>query len=62
MLLQVSTPALPAKDAFVAGMVLDDETGYVVATAPILRWARGKHFAELRPYFRKRRWTVIRIS
>lgn len=44
---------------FVAGLELVD--GRCVRAAPILRWAVGKTAAELRAYFRSKRWDAYSV-
>ena len=46
---------------FNAGIILDSK-GFVERTAPILQWTKGKHFSELRPYFRRKGWQYCRAS
>lgn len=41
---------------FVAGLIVDGDR--CVEAAPILRWAVGKRRAELRAYFKRRRWSA----
>jgi hypothetical protein len=55
MLIRIEAPH------FVAGLVLD-ERGHVIEAAPILRWAMGRAWGELRSYFRRRGWPYARLS
>jgi hypothetical protein len=45
---------------FVAGVVADGET--IIATAPILKWTRGKPLPVLRAWVRSKRGTVERVE
>lgn len=43
---------------FVAGVELDEE-GFVTLTAPILRWMRGKKFADQTAYLDRKGWSYV---
>lgn len=51
---QVSAPY------FCAGLVTTGET--VTASAPILKWCRGKTRADLRGYFTRRGWRAVMVK
>lgn len=46
---------------FVAGFVVDEETGLVIDAAPILSWSIGKEWREVLAYISRKKWRYMRL-